>query len=144
VADEVKIDWYADKVHLKIDEHTQRSLEAAAFRIEERTKVNISETPGASGQGLIDTGFMWNSTYVVTPHRSTYDQTEPTGLYVSPNQGGREVKRHIAPEEPLDEDVAALVAVGAEYAIYLEIQHGFFFKAIEDTRAEFKGLIEPF
>lgn len=142
---EPKIDWFADKVRLKIGEHVQRSLEAAAFRIEERTKVNISEAPGASGQGLIDTGFLWNSTYVATPTRSTYDQTEPTGLYVSPNQGGREVERHIAPEEPLDEDTAAaLVAVGAEYAIYLEIKHAFFFKAIEDTRAEFRGLIEQF
>lgn len=139
-----KVDWYGDKVRLKIDEHVQRSLEAAAFRIEERTKVNISNSPGASGQGLIDTGFLWNSTYVATPRRSTYDQTEPTGLYVSPNQGGREVERHIAPEEPLDVDDAALVAVGAEYAVYQEIKHGFFFKAIEDTREEFKGLIEKF
>ena len=138
------VNWYDDQVRLVIEQHTQRTLEAAAFRIEERTKVNISEAPGASGQGLIDTGFMWNSTYVVTPRRSTYNQTEPTGLYPSPAQGGREVERHIAPEIPLEDDAAALVAVGAEYAIYQEIIHHFFFQAIEDTAAELGGLIETF
>jgi hypothetical protein len=138
------VNWYDDQVRLVIEQHAQRTLEAVAFRIEERTKVNISEAPGASGQGLIDTGFMWNSVYVVTPRRSTYNQTEPTGLYTSPVQGGREVERHIAPEIPLEDDAAALVAVGAEYAIYQEIIHHFFFPAIEDTAGEFAGLVETF
>lgn len=134
--------WFEDQAKLVIDQKTHGSLGKAAFRIEERTKVNINQAPGASGQGLIDTGFMLNSTYVVTPTRSTYDRTDATGLYN--NLKGEEVERHIAPEIPLPDDAAALAAVGAEYAVYQEIIHHFFYQAILDTSEEFDSLIEKF
>lgn len=137
-----KVNWYGDKVRLKIGQAEQGTLLNAALRIEERTKVNINQAPGASGQGLIDTGFMINSVYTVAPQRNTYDQTDKTGTYT--NRQGQQVKREIAPEAKLPSGAAALVAVGAEYAIYQEIKHGFFFKAIEDTAVEFKSLVETF
>lgn len=142
MSDDLIFNWFEDQARLVIDQKTKGSLRNAAFRIEERTKVNIMEAPGASGQGLIDTGFMWNSTYVATPARSTYDRTEGTGLYT--NREGQEVERHIAPEVPLPEDAAALVAVGAEYAVYQEIIHHFFYQAILDTAGEFDSLVEKF
>lgn len=134
--------WYEDQAKLVLDKKVGGSLVKAAFRIDERTKVNINQAPGASGQGLIDTGFMINSVYVATPNRSTYDRTDPTGLYT--NLKGEQVERHIAPEMPLPDDAAALVAVGAEYAVYQEIQHHFFYQALLDTAAEFDSLVEKF
>lgn len=135
--------WYEDQAKLVLDKKVGGSLVKAAFRIEERTKVNINQAPGASGQGLIDTGFMINSVYVVTEGgRNTYDRTDPTGLYT--NLKGDQVERHIAPEMPLPDDAAALVAVGAEYAVYQEIIHHFFYQALLDTAAEFDSLVEKF
>lgn len=140
---DTKVDWYQDKVKLLIDRKAGQTLTNVAFRIEERTKVNINEAPGASGQGLIDTGFLLNSTYVVTPQVNTYDQANPSGVYK--NRAGEEVERTLAPRRKLKPgEFNVLVAVGADYAIYQEIRHAFFFKAIEDTAAEFDGLIETF
>jgi hypothetical protein len=134
--------WFEGQAKLVIEQKTQESLNKAAFRIEERTKVNINEAPGASGQGLIDTAFMLNSTYVAMPNRSTYDKTLATGLYA--NREGADVERHIAPEVPFPNGAAALVAVGAEYAVYQEIIHHFFYQAILDAASEFDGLVEKF
>lgn len=136
------VNWYEDKVRLVINKAVRQSAANIAFRIEELTKINIREAPGASGQGLIDTGFMFNSVYVVTEDDSTYNDTEATGLY--PDREGRIVERNIAPEEPLDGAALALVAVGAEYAIYQEIEHHFLFDAVEMTAIDIDGLIETF
>jgi hypothetical protein len=137
-----EVNWYKDKVKLVLDKHVQQSIEAIAFRIEERTKVNISEAPGASGQGLIDTGFMINSTYTVLPDGSSYGDADQSGFYQ--NREGLEVERNLAPERPLPRGAGALVAVGAEYAIYQEMEHGFFIQAIEDTAKEIGGLVKTF
>lgn len=136
------VNWYEDKVKLVIDDHVKQSIEAIALRIEERTKVNISEAPGASGQGLIDTGFMINSTYVVLPDKSSYGEADQTGPYL--NREGQIVDRTLAPERKLPRGAGALVAVGAEYSVFLELQHGFFIRAIEDTAKEIGGLVKTF
>jgi hypothetical protein len=125
------VNWYKQKAGAKVDEATERLAEALAFRIEERAKINISEAPGASGQGLIDTGFMINSTYVVLPDDSTY--VDDTGYQV--NQAGQQVWRQMAPEAELEGALAA-VAVGAEYAIYQEMIHHFLYQAAEDAASE--------
>jgi hypothetical protein len=147
VAAEVKINWHADKVRLQVDKSVAGSMANVALRIEEHTKINIRETPGASGQGLVDTGFMWNSVYVVVHrgskgHESDYDKTQASGAYT--DRSGKTVERQIAPRRPLSGKASALVAVGADYAIFQEIKHAFFFKAIEETGKEVGGLIEKF
>jgi len=140
MAAEVKINWFEDKVRLLINQATAETLANAAFRIEERTKVNITEAPGASGAGLVDTGFMLNSTYVVIPSGSTYGQANPSGTYQ--DRAGREVSRELAPERRLAGGAAALIAVGSDYAIYQEIEHAFLYQAIQETAKEFSGLVE--
>jgi hypothetical protein len=137
-----QVNWYENKVRLVVDKTIKQSGANIAFRIEERLKINISEAPGASGQGLVDTGFLLNSPYVVTPEGSSYDQANQSGMYE--NREGQMVERNIAPERDLPDDALALVAVGAEYAIYQELEHAFFFKAVEDTAGEVGGLIETF
>lgn len=135
--------WYDKKVNLVIERKTGQSLTNVALRIEERTKVNINQAPGASGQGLIDTGFLLNSTYVVSPNKNTYDQANQTGTYK--NRAGEDVQRNLVPRQKLKPGFAmVLVAVGADYAIYQEIEHSFFYRAIEETSKELKGLIETF
>lgn len=135
--------WYDKKVSLVIERKTGQSLTNVALRIEERTKVNINQAPGASGQGLIDTGFLLNSTYVVSPNTNTYDQTNQTGQYR--NKAGEDVQRTLAPRQKLKPGFAmVLVAVGADYAVYQEIEHNLFYRAIEETSKELSGLIETF
>lgn len=140
MAAEVKINWYEDKVRLVIDRAAAGTMANAALRIEERTKVNITEAPGAGGAGLVDTGFMLNSTYVVIPSGSTYGQANSSGSYQ--DRAGREVQRNLAPQRPLTGRASALIAVGADYAIYQEIGHAFLYKAIQEAAREFDGLVE--
>lgn len=143
MAAEVKIDWRTDKVRLVVGEAFDQSIGNIALRIEEHTKINIQDAPGANGQGLVDTGFMLNSVYAVLKDGfSNYDQTNPSGSYT--NQEGDPVERRIAPRKTLSGGASALVAVGADYAIFQEIKHAFFFKAIEETSREIRGLIQTF
>lgn len=139
---EVKVNWRTDTVRLLVDKKVGQTLTNVALRIEERTKVNINQAPGASGQGLIDTGFMLNSTYVVAPNVNTYSDANQSGKYV--NRAGAEVERNLAPRIMLPKDAHVLVAVGANYAVYQEVKHSFFYKAIEDTAREVGGLVEKF
>lgn len=143
MSSQVKVNWFGNKVRLAIDKKAGQTLTNVAFRIEERTKVNINEAPGASGQGLIDTGFMLNSTYVVAPGVDTYDQANQTGVYK--NNAGEDARRTLAPRRKLKAgETSVLVAVGADYAIYQEIKHNFFYRAIEETSRELGGLVETF
>lgn len=52
---QVKIDWFQDRVILEAV--NALNLEELAFRVEERTKINIV------GNGQVDTGFMLGSTF---------------------------------------------------------------------------------
>lgn len=139
---EVKINWRMDTIRLLVDKKVGQTLTNVALRIEERTKVNINQAPGASGQGLIDTGFMLNSTYVVAPGINTYGDANQSGKYV--NRTGTEVERSLAPRVILPKDAKVLVAVGANYAVYQEVKHSFFYQAIEETAREVGGLVEKF
>lgn len=129
---DAQINWYKEKAVLAVDKKFQHLMSDIAFKIEELTKENIYNTPGASGEGLVDTGFMANSVYtVIREQGSTYNEANQSGLYQ--DRQGQMVKREIAPEIALHEYAVALVAIGANYAIHQEIKHGFFFKAIQDA-----------
>lgn len=128
---DAQINWYKEKAVLAVDKKFQHLMANIAFKIEELTKENIYNTPGASGEGLVDTGFMANTVYVVTREGSTYNEASQSGLYQ--NREGQMVPREIAPEIDLHEYAIALIVVGANYAIHQEIKHGFFFKAIQDA-----------
>ncbi len=72
----------------------------AAFDIETDAKTRVP----------VDTGFLKNSIYVVTHDRSSYDG------------GGEDAAHQLLPEiERPPDDLTAYVAVGAEYAIYVEM-----------------------
>jgi len=131
---EAKVNFYTQKVRLAINRATEHSLEAIAHRIVSRAQENIT----ANDQ--IDTGFMRASVYMMSKNESGYDKCDPSGEY--PNTGGQTVRRKLAPELSLPGGVGALVAAGAEYAIYQEMRKPFLYKAAEQTAREVGGIIE--
>ena len=126
--------FYLDHVLIKCAAASDRALEAAALQIEAQVKVNIQRN------NQIDTGFMMNSTYVVTPSGSTYDQTDASGTQF--DRFGNVVERNIAPEVPLPGNARAGVVVGAEYAVYQEDKKPFFYPAAETVAGQIKGSVE--
>lgn len=111
-----KIKWYPDEVKKAALEAV--NLEGVAFRVEETAKANIVRND------QVDTGFMLNSTYVVLPDRSTYSGGEGIG-----------------PKPDVKANQAAVV-VGANYAIYQEIQQSFLFSALNQVTGELGGIVK--
>lgn len=136
-----EVNWYEQKVNLVINKAISQSLEAIAFRVEDHCKEYILEAPGASGEGLVDTGFMINSVYVVLPDKDSYGDTWPSGDYE--DLQGEFVERNIAPKQPAIKN-GAVVAVGAEYAIYQEMEYHFLFNAVQETATEIGALVKVF
>lgn len=127
-----EVNWYEEQVILKLENITRRGLEAVAARIDALTKININQN------NQIDTGFMANSVYFATKGDSTY--TDDSGMYTDRQQ--RTVARDMAPEATLPPDQTALICVGANYAIYQEMQKPFLYPALVQAAAEAGGIIE--
>ena len=128
---ESRIVWHTGEVLGRIDAAVEDLVEKLAYAVESQTKLNINQTPSAGHTGLIDTGFYLNSVYVVTPKGDSYGQTDDSGSYK--NREGQMVERRIAGKMGLPSDAAAVVVVGAEYAIYLEIDHAPLYRAAEQV-----------
>jgi hypothetical protein len=129
-----QLNWYGSKVSLHFDKITRRGLTAVAARVDGLTKTNIV----ANDQ--VDTGFMVNSVYFVAGDESTYAETNGNGQFV--NRQGHLVERQLAPEAPLPAEYAALVCVGANYAIFQEMDFPFLYPALQQTATEAGGLIQ--
>jgi len=124
----VKTRFYTESVIARIKDATAEELAAFAFQIEAQAKVNIQENR------QIDTGFMLNSVYTVSQAGSSYGSANKTGAYN--NRAGSKVKRKIAPERSLPKKAAAIVAVGADYAIYQEEKKSFLYRAAQTASSE--------
>jgi hypothetical protein len=132
---DAKLDWKGKAVQLKVENVGQKGLEAMVFDLEGRTKDQIR----ANGQ--IDTSFMVNSVYTVTrAGQSTYESASTTGTYT--NKAGEDVERTKAPQAALPNDAAALVAVGAEYAVFQESKKSFLYVSAEALASAAKGTVE--
>lgn len=119
-----KINWYKEKAMLAMKDPGRKLLLAYGFQVEANAKVNITDND------QIDTGFMRNSVYVTGAGESTYNNADASGTYTG--KAGDTVQRNIAPEETPGRD-SVYVTVGAEYAIYQEMQESFLYKALEQT-----------
>lgn len=129
-----KVDWYTEEVTAHFKGVTRKALSAVAARIEGQAKINIV------GNDQVDTGFMLNTVYHVGADGSTYGQANGSGYYT--NQEGQQVKRQMAPQAALPPNAEALVAVGANYAIFQELQDSFLYKALTQVASEAGGIIE--
>jgi hypothetical protein len=129
-----RIRSYRPAVVATIKNATDEELAKFAFQIEAQTKVNIQRN------NQIDTGFMLNSVYTVAAAGgSTYPATQPTGNYTS-RATGRNAKRKRARQRGIPGKSSAIVAVGAEYAVYQEIKKPFLYPAATQTLAGRAGV----
>ena len=98
---------FLPELAFKLQEATSRVVRKAAFDI-------IAD---AKRGAPVDTGFLKNSIYMVTPEKSTYDRIG------EPVKEGQEVLEEVTPP---DSPTEAIVAVAASYGIYVEYgsEHG--------------------
>ena len=129
-----ELTWYGQTVSLHFDRMTRRGLTAVAAHVDGLTKLNII----ANDQ--VDTGFMVNSVYFVGESESTYAEANADGPYT--NKAGQMVTRQLAPEAVLPDAYAALVCVGANYAIFQEMALPFLYPALLQAAAETGGILQ--
>lgn len=118
---------YLDKVKVTINHATQKVLNAVAFQIEGLAKINIQQN------GQIQTGFMLNSVYAVTPQASGFAQARAAAGALRPG---------VQLGEPPTIEEGAAVVVGASYAIYQEVKKPFLFPAAETAAQQAGGTAE--
>jgi len=108
--------WYGNQVLAEVQVAKDAILAELAFAIEEEAKVNINRN------NQIDTGFMLNSTYtVVTGQRSSFGTARTKAK-------AKNKKAEMGSEVSAPKD-GAVVAVGANYAIYQEVKKSFLYTA---------------
>lgn len=124
-----KTKFYLEQVKVKVEEASDLLAEEIAFALEGQAKANIV----ANDQ--VDTGFMLNSVYAVTRGGSGYGQARSEAK-------GKNPDAEMAPEARLENDAAAAVAVGAEYAINQEERKSFLYAAAEQIASQVGGMAE--
>lgn len=127
-----EVDWFSEEVILKLLDVTENGLEAVAARVDALAKQNIITND------QVDTGFMANSVYFATGNVSSY--TDGSGTLTDKN--GNLVERDMAPEAPLPSEYRALVCIGANYAIFQEMENPFLYPALVQVAGEADGIIE--
>jgi hypothetical protein len=116
------VNWFADKAYSLVNQRAQKAVEALAYDVRERARQNLVEGDH------IDTHFLYNSVYVSTPHGTT--PIHPAGIYTS-TKGNGQVRRDNG--EIVRVGRGAFVGVAASYALYVELEDPFLFRAIEET-----------
>jgi hypothetical protein len=120
--------FYYAQVKAAVERATDKLLREIVFVGEGYAALNIQEN------NQIDTGFMWNSVYASTPGESHYGAAKAQAEARNP-------KAEMSPEvRPGQHE--AILAVGAEYAIYQEARMSFLWKAVEQLRAEFPQIVK--
>jgi hypothetical protein len=115
--------WYASNVKATFERPIQDGLTNVAMLTRRQARRNLTEN------GQIDTKFLWNGVYVATPDKVT--SIPPDGKYRSLKTGYM-VRREAGPiVQPKD---SAYVGVAAAYAIYLELQNSFLYRALEQVQ----------
>lgn len=120
--------WYGKDVLLKIQGATAEGLAAIGFAVEAQAKVNVERND------QIDTGFLLNSIYTVTPATSTFGNTQRGGRLASRARGGMVERRKFPERRALDDTVQ--VVVGAEYGLTLELKRSYLLKALNSVATE--------
>lgn len=114
--------WFASNVKATFRRPIQDGLTNVAMLVRRQARRNLT------GNGQIDTKFLWNSVYVATPEKIT--TIAPDGEYLSAKTG-RMVKRQSGPiVQPAD---GAHVGAAAEYSVYPELENSFLYRAIDQV-----------
>ena len=133
MADTATVNWYGDRVTLKVKGAKQKILDELALVGEGKAKMNIV----ANNQ--VDTGFMLNSVYAVT---SKGVASKPSGGGTFTNRLGQTVTRRAGPVHGKVAEGESAIAAAAEYAIHQEMKKSFLYRALEQIASEAGGIIE--
>lgn len=136
---EVVTHLYLDHVLTVVREASQKALEAVALQSEGRAKVKVRDND------QIDTGFMLNAIYTVTPRGSGYAAAQSAAEELTHSRRtGQDVDHagDMAPERTLPEGVAAAVVAGANYSIYQEVRQSFLYAGAAEAAREAEGTCE--
>jgi hypothetical protein len=130
--DEFEIDWYTEDLVLVLDEATDDIVTRLVIQGVAYAKVNIQ------ADGLIDTGFMLNAVYALTP-KGAEGSPQGDGYYT--NKEGQRVYRAAAGAPGIEPHAGAIHAA-ANYTIYQEMKHNFLYRALDQLRSIAPGVIE--
>lgn len=118
-----QVDWYGDDLMLLVDgDVTDEIVTETAFYVEGKAKARAP----------VDTGFMRNAIYSITPLAVHREQAEAEASAVA--------DRELAPEIDVPEHAAGVHAA-AGYTIYQEEAHGFLYGALQAARRVVGGII---
>lgn len=117
-----------EKIMRFMSSAAHKSMVAIALQIEARAKVNIV----ANDQ--VDTGFMLNSVFTVSPEMSGYEAARSAAF-------AKNLDGEMGPPPDLGNFDAA-VGVGAAYAIYQELRASFLAKAVIEVSKEAPGIVQ--
>lgn len=111
-------------------------LSEMAFAVEGEAKKNLTNN------NQVDTGFLRNSVYAVTPNGSTEDKIDPNGRYKSRKTGRMVDRRQSGQTVTINSDgTSAAVVAGADYAIHQEAEKSFLYRAGESVARQADGII---
>lgn len=118
-----QVNWYEDDVLLVVDEATDELVSRIAFQVEGEAKPNAP----------VDTGFMRNAIYAITPlgNRRAAAVAE-----------ARAVGDGVLAGQPALEEREAAVHGAAEYTIFQELRVGFLYGALERVAGQVGGMIK--
>ena len=119
--------WDTKHIKMIVRGATDKLLNEIAVTGQGYTRVNIRDN------GQIDTGFMINSVFVVTPKTDDYYDAS-----VNAHERNEDVSMG---ERPRIGENEAVIGVGAEYAIYQEAANSFLWKAAEQLRDRFPQIV---
>ncbi len=127
---DTRVDWYANDVILVVDNATKEMLLALAFQTEAEYKT----------RARVDTGFMRNSTYVQGAETSTF--TPKTDTLRSRRSGRIEKRETVGRAETPKDDQEVIIGVGANYAVYREIEDGALHQALQAASQQAAATIQ--
>lgn len=127
---DTRVDWYTNDVLLVVDNATKELLLALAFQTEAEYKTRAK----------VDTGFMRNSTYVQGAEISTF--VPKTDTLRSRRSGRIEKRETVGRAEQPKDDQEVIIGVGANYAVYREIEDGALHQALQAASQQASATIQ--
>ncbi len=123
------VNWYEDDVMLVVEGATDEFVSKIAFMVEGEAKVGAP----------VDTGFLRNAIYAVTPLGQ--GAAAASGMYRSSAEGRMVERRGVSGTPELGPGEAAVHAA-AEYTIYMEMEEAFLWRALERAQGYAGGVIQ--
>lgn len=123
------VKWYEAQVRRTIGTRVDNMLDNIAFGVLAAAKQNIE------ADDLIDTGFLLNSGYAITPKRDTHGDVI-TSARLPSSRTGKTVYRFAVIQPPTRRRGSAIVGFAADYAIYPELQRSYLYRALDRADIE--------